>query len=89
MMDSHNVSRDRESVVKALNKIKAKALVIGIESDILFPIHEQKFLAQQIPRATFTALTSIYGHDGFLVEFDQLKKIIRHHFKKLYSKVLV
>ena len=89
MMDSHNVGRNRASIEKALHTIRAKALVIGIESDILFPLQEQKFLAQQIPRAVFSVMHSIYGHDGFLVEFDQLKKIIRHHFKKLYSKVLI
>jgi homoserine O-acetyltransferase/O-succinyltransferase len=89
MMDSHNVGRHRESVETALKCIKAKALVIGIESDILFPLTEQQFLAQQIPKATFEVITSIYGHDGFLVEFDQLKKIINHYFKKIYSKILV
>jgi homoserine O-acetyltransferase/O-succinyltransferase len=89
MMDSHNVGRNRQSVDSALKQIKAKALVVGIESDILFPLTEQQFLAQQIPKATFEVITSIYGHDGFLVEFDQLKKIIKHYFKKVYSKVLV
>jgi homoserine O-acetyltransferase/O-succinyltransferase len=89
MMDSHNVGRHRESVETALKSVKAKALVIGIESDILFPLTEQQFLAQQIPKATFEVITSIYGHDGFLVEFDQLKKIINHYFKKIYSKILV
>jgi homoserine O-acetyltransferase len=90
MMDSHNVGRTRGGIDKALKKIKAKALVVGIENDILFPIHEQKFLAQHISRATFQSMTSIYGHDGFLVEFDQLKKIITHYFKKkITSKILV
>ena len=89
MMDSHNVGRNRTSIEKALQGIRAKALVVGIESDILFPLQEQKFLAQQIPKAAFSVMHSIYGHDGFLVEFDQLKKIIRHHFKKIYNKVLI
>jgi homoserine O-acetyltransferase/O-succinyltransferase len=89
MMDSHNVGRQRQSVEKALAQIEAKALVVGIESDILFPLTEQQYLSQQIPKATFEVITSIYGHDGFLVELDQLKKIISHYFKKVYSKVLV
>jgi homoserine O-acetyltransferase len=89
MMDSHNVGRNRESVEKALKKIKAKALVIGIESDLLFPLHEQNFLAQHIPKATFEVISSIYGHDGFLVEFGQLKNIISHYLKKIHTNVLV
>lgn len=89
MMDSHNVARKRKSAEAALNSIQAKALVIGIESDILFPLSEQKYLSEQIPNATLEIMTSIYGHDGFLVEFDQLKTIITHYFNKSYSKVLV
>jgi homoserine O-acetyltransferase len=89
MMDSHNVGRSREGIENALKKIKAKALVVGIESDILFPIQEQRLLAQHIPKAMFEEMKSIYGHDGFLVEFDQLKKIIRLYFQKLQSKILV
>lgn len=89
MMDSHNVARNRGTVEDALKQIKASALVIGIESDILFPLKEQEYLAKYIPKATLQVLTSIYGHDGFLVEFDQLKRIITHYFNKTYSNVLV
>ena len=89
VMDSHNVGRNRESVSNALKSIRSKALVVGIESDLLFPLTEQQYLSQQIPRAAFEVISSIYGHDGFLVEFDQLKKIIKHYFKQLQSsKVL-
>jgi homoserine O-acetyltransferase len=89
MMDSHHVGRKRVSAETALRQIKASALVIGIESDILFPLSEQKYLSEHIPNATLEVITSIYGHDGFLVEFDQLKKIIAHYFNKSLSKVLV
>jgi homoserine O-acetyltransferase/O-succinyltransferase len=80
-MDCHNVGRGRTSVEAALKKIKAKTLVIGIDSDLLFPIHEQKYLAQQIKGAQFATLTSSHGHDGFLVEFDQFKSIVRNFLK--------
>lgn len=75
-MDSHNVGRGRTSTEKALQKIKSKALVIGIESDLLFPIEEQIYLSQYIPNAVFKLIDSPYGHDGFLIEFEQLEKII-------------
>jgi homoserine O-acetyltransferase len=89
VMDSHNVGRNRESIEAALKKITAKTLVVGIESDILFPLSEQKLLAKHIPKAKLEVMSSIYGHDGFLVEFDQLKNIIKNYFKKIYTQVLV
>lgn len=89
VMDSHNVGRTRESIAKALNSIKSKTLVIGIDSDLLFPLSEQKYLADTIPGAELEVMPSIYGHDGFLVEFEHLKNVIKHYFKKNYSEVLV
>ncbi|MBK7649535.1 MAG: homoserine O-acetyltransferase [Flammeovirgaceae bacterium] len=85
-MDSHNVGRGRTSQEAALRKIKAKTLVIGIDSDLLFPAREQEFLAKQIPQATFEALSSLHGHDGFLVEFDQFKRSVRKFLKTEFKK---
>jgi homoserine O-acetyltransferase len=76
-MDNHNVGRGRESIASALGKITAKTLVIGIDSDILFPLSEQKSLVSHIPKAQLQTITSLHGHDGFLVEFDQFNQIVR------------
>ncbi|HEY0656769.1 MAG TPA: homoserine O-acetyltransferase [Chryseosolibacter sp.] len=89
IMDSHNVGRKRDSISAALKTIKAKTLVIGIDSDILFPLTEQEYLAETIPGAKLEVISSIYGHDGFLVEFEHIKKIIKHFFKTANSEVLV
>lgn len=67
-MDSHNVGRGRGSVEKALAGITARTLVIGVGSDLLFPVSEQRLLANHIPDANYAEITSIYGHDGFLIE---------------------
>lgn len=75
-MDSHNVGRKRISIEKALSTITAKTLVIGIRSDILFPIEEQEYLFKHIPGASFAELESFYGHDGFLIELEALTNII-------------
>jgi homoserine O-acetyltransferase len=75
-MDSHNVGRGRKGVIESLKEIKAKTLVVGIETDFLFPISEQRFLAEHIQHAKLEIIQSAYGHDGFLVEFDQFKKIV-------------
>jgi len=71
-MNSHDVGRNRKSVKAALSKIKAKALVIGIDSDRLFPIETQQLIADNIGSelvgGKLHTITSDYGHDGFLIE---------------------
>ncbi|HTS42918.1 MAG TPA: homoserine O-acetyltransferase [Puia sp.] len=81
-MDAHNVGRGRVSMEKALQHIKAKALVIGIETDILFPLREQQFLASHIPGAEYRTIYSDYGHDGFLLEFESIGHHIRYFLQK-------
>jgi homoserine O-acetyltransferase/O-succinyltransferase len=76
-MDSHNLARGRKSLEDALAQIKAKTLVIGIQSDILFPINEQQFIANNIPNAQFESIESDYGHDGFLIETQKISKILK------------
>jgi homoserine O-acetyltransferase len=80
-MDSHNVGRNRNGVEKALSHIKARTLVIGIKSDVLFPIEEQEYLFRHIPKSAFAELDSFYGHDGFLIETEALTNIITSFFK--------
>ncbi len=75
-MDAHNVGRGRETVEDALKSIRASALVIGITSDGLFPLNEQKYLATHIPFAKFVAIESMFGHDGFLLEFESIEENI-------------
>ncbi|WP_207425327.1 homoserine O-acetyltransferase [Pedobacter sp. SYSU D00535] len=75
-MDSHNVGRGRGTVREALRKIKAQTLVIGIESDLLFPPSEQRFLAEHIEGAIYSEINSFFGHDGFLIETETLTTVI-------------
>ena len=77
-MDSHNLGRGRGTVEDALSKIKSKAIVIGIASDLLFPIHEQELIADCIPYASFHQIPSKYGHDGFLVEMERIGEILKN-----------
>jgi homoserine O-acetyltransferase len=80
-MDSHNVGRGRNGIDKALSLITARTLVIGITSDVLFPIEEQQYLFRHIPKSAFAEFDSFYGHDGFLIETESLTKIIKSFFK--------
>ncbi|RLD30410.1 MAG: homoserine O-acetyltransferase [Bacteroidetes bacterium] len=82
LSDTHNVGRNRGSKEGALKKISAKALSIGISSDLLFPVYEQKFLAEHVENACFKEIDSLYGHDGFLIETDKLTQIIQTFYNK-------
>lgn len=81
-MDAHNVGRGRKSIKEALQTIRSKTLVIGINSDILFPPAEQEFIADHISGAHLQIIDSKYGHDGFLLEFVQIKDCITNFLKK-------
>lgn len=77
MMDSHNVGRNRNGLVNALQSVKMPTLIIGIVSDLLFPVREQQFLQTHIPNASYQEIDSLYGHDGFLVDHAPLTQVIR------------
>ena len=77
LSDSHNVGRGRGGVVNALRQVKASTLCIGIKSDILFPVSEQKFVAENVVRGQYSELDSFFGHDGFLIETGKVSAIIK------------
>ncbi|MCH2235723.1 MAG: homoserine O-acetyltransferase [Crocinitomicaceae bacterium] len=82
-MDSHDIARGTgESLEAILLGIKAKTLVIGIDSDLLFPPREQKLIANWIPNAEYVELNSPYGHDAFLIEFDWLRNTLQKFIRE-------
>jgi homoserine O-acetyltransferase/O-succinyltransferase len=86
-MDSHDVGRGRKSIEEALAKITANTLVIGITTDILFPIKEQVLLHDNIPNATLELIDSPYGHDGFLTEGEKINGIVLEFLKKVKGNI--
>lgn len=79
-MDSHNIGRGRGGVENALQRLKAKSLFVGVDTDLLFPVEEQRFLHEHVPGSSFSLLRSDYGHDGFLVETEQLADAINRFY---------
>lgn len=75
-MNSHDVGRGRESVDVALSSARIPALVIGVSSDFLYPLDEQRELVRLLPKATLKIVESPHGHDAFLIELDQLNELI-------------
>ncbi|CAN5236314.1 homoserine O-acetyltransferase [soil metagenome] len=71
-MNSHDVGRGRGGTAAALSRATAKALVLGIDSDRLFPVADQQVLAAHLPGNLDGdvphVISSPFGHDGFLIE---------------------
>ncbi|MCX6326291.1 MAG: homoserine O-acetyltransferase [Bacteroidia bacterium] len=82
LSDTHNTGRGRGGTANALSSIKAKTLCIGITSDILFPVEEQKYVAANIPDAEYVEIDSFYGHDGFLIESELVTETVRKFWGK-------
>ncbi len=84
-MNSHDIARGRGSVADALSRVTARALVVGIDSDRLFPVEGQREIAAGI-RTNIdgdepTVISSDFGHDGFLIEFD----VLTEHLARIFS----
>lgn len=70
--NTHDVARERGTYEVVLKQLPQPTLVLGVDSDVLFPVREQEELAALIPGAELAILTSSHGHDGFLLETRQL-----------------
>lgn len=74
--DTHDVGRSRGGLEKALSRISAQTMTVGITTDMIFPPAEMRRLAAAIPEAAYEELASDFGHDGFLVEHQRLNDIL-------------
>ncbi|QHO69529.1 homoserine O-acetyltransferase MetX [Marisediminicola antarctica] len=71
-MSAHDVGRDRGGVDAALDRVTATSLVLGINSDRLFPVADQHVIARRLRSGISgrepVVIDSPFGHDGFLIE---------------------
>lgn len=77
VLDSHDVGRGRGGVGAALATLQAPTLVVGIDSDVLYPPHEIQALADGLPSAELFWLHSPHGHDAFLIEQAVVLRAVR------------
>ncbi len=76
-MDDYDVAEGRGSLERVLGGLGLPALVMGIDSDVLYPESEARRLAELIPGARYERITSPHGHDAFLIEYPQLAVRLR------------
>jgi homoserine O-acetyltransferase/O-succinyltransferase len=86
-MDLFDVADHGGSVPQGLSTLKLqRAMVIGVESDFLFPVEQQQELAyglgKILPDVAFHRLPSIQGHDSFLVDMDRFRPVIADYFRR-------
>ncbi|WP_263121001.1 homoserine O-acetyltransferase [Cellulomonas fimi] len=81
-MITHDIGRDRGGVEAALAQITARTLVVAVDSDRLFLPAQSARIAAGVPGAApLRTLHTPYGHDGFLIEHEQLGPIVREHLE--------
>jgi homoserine acetyltransferase len=87
-MDWFNVADGHQSLADALSHIELEsACIIGVDSDILFPLHQQRDIVEALAAnaidAELVALPSDQGHDSFLVDYDRFKPAIASYLQKV------
>jgi homoserine O-acetyltransferase len=80
-MNSHDIGRGRGGLAAALSRVTARTLVLGIDSDRLFPVEGQELIAAHLPDTIDgrvpVVIRSDFGHDAFLIEDDAVGEHLR------------
>ncbi|CAG8646502.1 4264_t:CDS:2 [Paraglomus brasilianum] len=77
---------DLEDLIQGLSTIKIPSLVLGVQSDSLFPYWQQKEVAECLKRSgnkdvTYYELDSLYGHDTFLIDLTTVGSAVKGHLE--------
>ncbi|MEA5649048.1 MAG: hypothetical protein R5N71_06780 [Cutibacterium granulosum] len=79
-VNRHDVGRERGGVKEALASITIPVLVAGVDTDLLYPLHQQEFLTEHLGNPLgLDTIVSHVGHDGFLTETEQLQDVFTHY----------
>jgi homoserine O-acetyltransferase len=74
-MNTHEIGRGRGGTAVAVRRVRARPTIVGVDSDRLYPLHQQAELAELLG-VDLHVIRSQRGHDGFLVETDQVNAIL-------------
>ena len=85
LLKTIDVTKGKGDHVNILDIIKSNIVIVGVDSDLFFTAEEnretQRKLALTHPNVTYSEINSDHGHDAFLMEFEQLEKIIEPIFR--------
>lgn len=84
LLKTTNVFKEYKRSVEFYSKIKANICLVSIDSDYFFTAKEIKETHSKLinnkVKATYNEIQSIHGHDAFLIEYEQLNKILKPIF---------
>ncbi|AGF71636.1 homoserine O-acetyltransferase MetX [Corynebacterium halotolerans] len=77
-LNRHDIGRGRGGLNKALASSTVPTMVVGVDTDILYPYHQQEHLSRNLGNLlAMGKISSPVGHDAFLTEFRQMDNILR------------
>jgi homoserine O-acetyltransferase len=86
-MDLHDVARGRGGLAAAVARIAAPVLAIGIRSDVLYPTYQQREIRDLVlaagGEAEYVEIDSPHGHDGFLIDVDQVGPAVAEFLRSI------
>ncbi|GAA4947168.1 hypothetical protein GCM10023314_20590 [Algibacter agarivorans] len=96
LLKTIDVTKNRKADLNVLENIEANIHIVGVDSDLFFTAEENRQTHKQLAvthaNVTYNEINSVHGHDAFLMEYEQLEKIIEGIFvpdsKKRKMKVL-
>ena len=93
LLKSIDITRNGEEAFRALQESDTKIHIIGVNSDLFFTAEENKEtfkrLAQANTNVTYGEVQSVHGHDAFLMEFEQLEKLLETVFQKNTERIKI
>lgn len=76
-MNTHDIGRGRGGVAAALRSVGVPMIVAGVDTDRLYPLYQQQEIADLVSTSDgLHVIHSPYGHDGFLIEADQVAELV-------------
>lgn len=84
-MNRHDIYAPYSSQQETLKRIKARLLMIGIDSDMLFFPRDMKSFIRKLNTVgglgSYAEISSPQGHDAFLIDYDKLAPIVAEFLK--------
>lgn len=80
LLRSIDITRNGEDAFVRLQNSKTHIHIIGVDSDMFFTAAENKETFKQLAQAhsnvTYGEINSVHGHDAFLIEYDQVERLL-------------